>query len=94
MLIHTQLLICCSLSAISVVLCYGREAKDEETAGEEQMNFRTKIGQYCCAVCVLIVVIVIGMAVLMMLLSWHSHCESSVGSFDECRTAQSGRQSA
>ena len=36
----------CVLSiAVSVVCCYGREAKDEETSGEEQMNFRTKLGQ-------------------------------------------------
>jgi len=27
----------------------------------------------------------------MALSSWHSHCESSPGSFDECRTAPSGR---
>ena len=28
----------------------------------------------------------------MVLSSWQSHCESSSGSFDECRTAPSGRQ--
>jgi len=28
----------------------------------------------------------------MMLSSWQSHCESSPGSFDECRMAPSGRQ--
>jgi len=28
----------------------------------------------------------------MMLSSWRSHCKSSPGSFDECRTAPSGRQ--
>ena len=28
----------------------------------------------------------------MVLLSWQSHCESSPGSFDECRTAPSGRR--
>ena len=28
----------------------------------------------------------------MVLSSWHSHCESSPGSFDECRTAPSGRR--
>jgi len=28
----------------------------------------------------------------MVLSSWQSHCESSPGSFDECRTAPSGRQ--
>ena len=28
----------------------------------------------------------------MVLLSWQSHCESSTGSFDECRTAPSGRR--
>jgi len=29
----------------------------------------------------------------MVLSSWQSHCESSPGSFDECRMAPSGRQS-
>ena len=28
----------------------------------------------------------------MVLSSWQSHCESSLGSFDECRTAPSGRR--
>ena len=28
----------------------------------------------------------------MVLSSWKSHCESSPGSFDECRTAPSGRR--
>ena len=28
----------------------------------------------------------------MVLSSWQSHCESSPGSFDECRTVQSGRR--
>ena len=28
----------------------------------------------------------------MVLSSWHSHCESSPGSFDECRMAPSGRR--
>ena len=29
----------------------------------------------------------------MVLSSWQSHCESSPGSFDKCRTAPSGRRS-
>ena len=28
----------------------------------------------------------------MVLSSWQSHCESSPGSFDECRTSPSGRR--
>jgi len=28
----------------------------------------------------------------LVLTSWQSHCESSPGSFDECRTAPSGRR--
>ena len=28
----------------------------------------------------------------MVLSSWQSHCESSPGSFDECRTAPNGRR--
>jgi len=30
--------------------------------------------------------------VFMVLSSWQSHCESSPGSFDECRTAPSGHR--
>jgi len=32
------------------------------------------------------------MTMFMVLSSWQSHCESSPGSFDECRTAPSGRR--
>ena len=31
------------------------------------------------------------MTMFMVLSSWQSHCESSPGSFDECRMAQSNR---
>ena len=34
--------------------------------------------------------IIIIMQIFIVLLSWQSHCESSPGSFDECRTASSG----
>ena len=36
--------------------------------------------------------IIIIMTMFMALSSWQSHCESSLGSFDECRTAPSGRR--
>ena len=36
------------------------------------------------------VAIIIDKTMFMMLSSWHSHCESSPGSFDECRTAPGG----
>ena len=42
------------------------------------------------AVVVLVVVVVIHMPMFMVLSSWQNHCESSPGSFDECRTAPSG----
>ena len=32
-----------------------------------------------------IIIIIITMTMFMVLSSWHSHCESSPGSFDECR---------
>ena len=32
------------------------------------------------------------MPMFMVLSPWQSHCESSPGSFDECRTAPSGRR--
>jgi len=38
-----------------------------------------------------IIIIIITMTMFMVLSSWQSHCESSPGSFDECRMAPSGR---
>jgi len=38
------------------------------------------------------VLIIISKTMFMVLSSWQSHCESSAGSFDECRTAPSGRR--
>ena len=35
---------------------------------------------------------IISKTMFMVLSSWQSHCESSPGSFDECRTAPSGRR--
>ena len=37
--------------------------------------------------------IIISKTMFMVLSSWQSHCESLPGSFDECRTAPSGRRS-
>jgi len=36
--------------------------------------------------------IIITKTMFMVLSSWQSHCESSPGSFDECRTVPSGRR--
>ena len=41
---------------------------------------------------IIIIIIIITKTMFMVLSSWQSHCESSPGSFDECRTAQSSRQ--
>ena len=41
---------------------------------------------------VLIIIIIISTTMFMVLSSWQSHCESSPGSFDECRMAPSGRR--
>ena len=40
---------------------------------------------------VIIIIIIITTTMFMVLSSWHSHCESSPGSFDECRLS-AGRQ--
>jgi len=37
------------------------------------------------------IIIIITTTMFMVLSSWQSHCESSPGSFDECRMAPSGR---
>ena len=39
-----------------------------------------------------LIIIMIITTMFMVLSSWQSHCESSPGSFDECRTAPSGRR--
>jgi len=39
-----------------------------------------------------VIIIIISMTMFMVLSSWQSHCESSPGSFDECRTTPSGRR--
>ena len=41
---------------------------------------------------VIIIIIIISTTMFMVLSSWQSHCESSPGSFDECRMAPSGRR--
>ena len=41
----------------------------------------------------LIIIIIMTKTVFTVLSSWQSHCESSPGSFDECKTAPSGRRS-
>jgi len=46
----------------------------------------------CKAQIIIIIIIIITMTMFMVLSSWQSHCESSPGSFDECRMAQSGRR--
>ena len=38
------------------------------------------------------IIIIITTTMFMVLSSWQSHCESSPGSFDECRMAPSGRR--
>jgi len=39
----------------------------------------------------ILLIIIITKTMFMVLSSWQSHCESSPGSFDECRTAPSSR---
>ena len=39
---------------------------------------------------IIIIIIIITTTMFMVLSSWQSHCKSSPGSFDECRTAPSG----
>jgi len=44
------------------------------------------------AAVLIIIIIIIFKTIFMVLSSWQSHCESSPGSFDECRTAPSGHR--
>ena len=41
---------------------------------------------------IIIIITIITKTMFMVLSSWQSHCESSPGSFDECRMAPSGRR--
>jgi len=41
---------------------------------------------------IIIIIIIISTTMFMVLSSWQSHCESSPGSFDECRMAPRGRR--
>ena len=41
---------------------------------------------------IIIIIIIITKTMFMVLSTWQSHCESSPGSFDECRMAPSGRR--
>jgi len=41
---------------------------------------------------IIIIIIIIYKTMFMVLSSWQSHCESSPGSFADCRTAPSGRR--
>ena len=41
---------------------------------------------------IIIIIIIISKTIFMVLSSSQSHCDSSPGSFDECRTAPSGRR--
>jgi len=45
---------------------------------------------FCIYLCSSQIIILITMTMFMVLSSWQSHCESSPGSFDECRMAPSG----
>ena len=47
--------------------------------------------QSCYKIIIIIIIIIISTTMFMVLSSWQSHCESSPGSFHECRMAPSGR---
>ena len=49
------------------------------------MHFYSQAGGLWKACLVIIIIIIITTTMFMVLSSWHSHCESSPSSFDECR---------
>jgi len=66
--------------------CYASEIRGNHSAiryAAEKCNVKNRP---------LILIIIIIKTMFMVLSSWQSHCESSPGSFDECRTAPSGRR--
>ena len=49
--------------------------------------------EHCSVIIIIIILtIIIPVTIFIVLSSWPGHCESSLGSFDECRTAPSGRR--
>jgi len=63
-----------------------RESTQDTTA----VTLSTKPVQHSYLRC--FILIIISTTMFMVLSSWQSHCESSPGSFDECRTAPSDRR--
>ena len=59
---------------------------------EYRSNGSEIIAIYFVDVIIIIIIIIISKTIFMVLSSSQSHCDSSPGSFDECRTAPSGRR--
>ena len=55
---------------------------------------KQKVGGTVTGLKLLIIIILILMTMFVVLSSWRGHCESSPGSFGECRLAPDGRQVA
>jgi len=59
---------------------------------QEFMDGKFVVNKNQIPFCAIIIIIIISTTMFMVLSSWQSHCESSPGSFDECRMAPSGRR--
>jgi len=85
---------CCLLTDTCSDTCYVRPLQGAAT-------WWIKWHDCCAAVCLFsmshisqlhVIIIIITTTMFIVLSSWQSHCESSPGSSDECRTAPSGRR--
>jgi len=73
-------------------MCFRQQTNKQMNRRTERHHYHIKPGSCLINNLLIMIIIIIQMPMFMVLLSWQSHCESSPGSFDECRTAPSGRR--
>jgi len=59
---------------------------------ERRLGGTDKVSRSGDSIIIIIIIIIISTTMFMVLSSWQGHCESSPGSFHECRMAPSGRR--
>ena len=67
-------------------------ASEFQTGGAASAILRCTNAVRGRGILIIILIIIFSKTMFMVLSSWQSHCESSPGTFDECRTAPSGRR--
>ena len=83
---HENLSARCELKSALVVVAPVDHDDDDESLTFSTVAAESTFGN------VIIIIIIISTTMFMVVSSWQSHCESSPGSFDECRMVPSGRR--